>query len=102
MYAVIKTGGKQYRVCEGDSLEVEKLDEEIGAKIKFDDILMVGGDNAKIGTPFVEGASVECEVVNQYKGKKIHIIKFKRRKHYMKTQGHRQLHTRIKINKINA
>lgn len=101
MYAVIKTGGKQYRVVEGDNIEVEKIAQEIGSTINFD-ALMIGGETTKIGSPLVEGASVEAEVVNQYKGKKIHIIKFKRRKHYMKTQGHRQLHSRILIKKINA
>ena len=101
MYAVIKTGGKQYRVAEGDNIEVEKINQEIGSTITFD-AMMIGGDELKIGTPLVEGASVEAEVVNQYKGKKVHIIKFKRRKHYMKTQGHRQLHSRISIKKINA
>jgi large subunit ribosomal protein L21 len=101
MYAVIKTGGKQYRVAEGDNIEVEKIDQEIGSTINFD-ALMIGGDTLKIGTPIVEGASVEAEVVNQYKGKKVHIIKFKRRKHHMKQQGHRQLHSRIVIKKINA
>ena len=101
MYAVLKTGGKQYRVKEGDNIEVEKIDQEIGSTIIFD-ALMIGGDEIKIGTPTVEGASIEAEVVNQYKGKKVHIIKFKRRKHYMRQQGHRQLHSRIEIKKINA
>ncbi len=101
MYAVVKIGGSQYRVKEGDEVIVQKLDEEIGAKVKLDQVLMVGGDKVKIGTPMVSGATVAAEVIKQYKDKKVHIIKFKRRKHHIKRQGHRQLMTTLKIGKIS-
>lgn len=103
MYAVIKTGGKQYRVKEGEYLNVEKLETEIGKKITFDEILMVGdGDNVQIGTPVVDNATVEATITHHGKAKKVIIIKFRRRKHSMKRQGHRQLFTTIEINKIKA
>lgn len=102
MYAVIKTGGKQYRVQEGDVLSVEKIDTEVGGVITFDEILMSSdGEKASIGTPTVAGASVEASIDSHGKAKKVIIIKFKRRKHHMKKQGHRQNFTKIKINKIN-
>lgn len=103
MYAVIKTGGKQYKVELGKTLKVEKLEIESGKKITFKEVLMVAdGDNVQIGSPYVEKASVEAEVVSQGKGKKVHILKFRRRKHSMKQQGHRQLFTEIQINKIKT
>jgi large subunit ribosomal protein L21 len=103
MYAVIKTGGKQYRVAEGDVILVEKLDAEAGSSIDFDDVLMVGdGENAQIGTPFVAGSKVSATVREQIRGKKIEIIKFRRRKHHQKRTGHRQYHTVLKINSITA
>ena len=103
MYAVIKTGGKQYRVKEGEYLNVEKLETEIGKKIIFDEILMVGdGDNVQVGTPIVDNATVEATITHQGKAKKVIIIKFRRRKHSMTRQGHRQLFTTIEINKIKA
>ena len=103
MYAVIKTGGKQYRVQEGDKLKVEKLEAEVGKKHTFNKVMMVGeGDKVTIGTPLVEKASVEAKIVAQGKGKKINIIKFRRRKHHLKRQGHRQLFTEIEIGKIKA
>ena len=103
MYAVIKTGGKQYKVAEGDTLKVEKLDTEIGKKVTFKEVLMVAdGENITVGAPMVEKASVEAKVVAQGKGKKVNIIKFRRRKHSMKRQGHRQLCTEIQIGKIKA
>ena len=103
MYAVIKTGGKQYRVREGDVLNVEKLETEEGQSVVFDEVLMTS-DNKKtvIGTPMIIGVSVEAGVVKQFKGKKVLIIKFGRRKHRMKKQGHRQNLTKIEIKKINA
>ncbi|SFV88562.1 LSU ribosomal protein L21p [hydrothermal vent metagenome] len=103
MYAVIKTGGQQFRVKQGETLKVEKLDIEIGKSITFDDILMVAdGDKIQIGAPTVTKASVEAKIISQGKGKKVHILKFRRRKHSMKQQGHRQLFTEIEIIKINA
>ncbi|MCK5237262.1 MAG: 50S ribosomal protein L21 [Deltaproteobacteria bacterium] len=103
MYAVVKTGGKQYRVNEGDSIEVEKLSGEVGSKIEFSDVLAVGeGDGINIGTPFVEGAVVTGEVLEQGRGKKIIVFKKKRRKGYSKKQGHRQDFTSVKITKIKS
>jgi large subunit ribosomal protein L21 len=103
MYAVFKTGGQQFRVAEGTTLKVEKLEVEPGKKITFKEVLMVAdGDNVQIGSPMVAKATVEAEVISQGKGKKVTILKFRRRKHSMKTQGHRQLYTEIKITKIKA
>ena len=103
MYAVIKTGGKQYKVAEGETLKIEKLEVEHGKKVTFKEVLMIAdGENVQVGSPLVEKASVEAKVVSQGKGKKVNILKFKRRKHSMKQQGHRQLFTEIKIGKIKA
>ena len=103
MYAVIKTGGKQYKVFEGETLKIEKLEIEPGKKVIFKEVLMVAdGENVQVGSPLVEKASIEAKVVSQGKGKKVNILKFKRRKHSMKQQGHRQLFTEIKIGKIKA
>ena len=103
MYAVIKTGGKQYRVSEGDQIKVEKLDCEIGAEIVFDEVLMVGeGESVKIGTPTVDGGQVKAEVAAQGRADKVHIIKHRRRKHYHKEQGHRQHFTEVKITQISG
>ena len=103
MYAVIKTGGKQYKVSEGETLKIEKLEVEPGKKVTFNEILMIAdGENVQVGSPLVEKASVEAKVISQGKGKKVNILKFRRRKHSMKQQGHRQLFTEIKIGKIKA
>jgi large subunit ribosomal protein L21 len=103
MYAVIVTGGKQYKVTEGQVLKIEKLAIDEGAKVEFDQVLMVGQEgDMKVGTPHVEGAKVSAEVVSQGRAKKIRIIKFKRRKHHMKQMGHRQYFTEVKITGINA
>ena len=103
MYAVIKTGGKQYRVAEGDVILVEKLDAEAGSSIELEDVLMIGdGDDTKIGTPFVEGSKVTATVRDQVRGKKVEIIKFRRRKHHQKRTGHRQYHSVLEINSISA
>ncbi len=102
MYAVIKTGGKQYQVKEGDVIFVEKLDKEEGATVTFDEVLAVGGDEFKAGTPFVEGASVSGKVLGQTKGKKVIIFKFKAKKGYRNKTGHRQPYTKVQIEKINA
>ncbi|MFA6038032.1 MAG: 50S ribosomal protein L21 [Legionellales bacterium] len=102
MYAVIKTGGKQYRVVEGQKLVVEKLDYAVGHGFTFDHVLMVSnGDQLTVGTPSVAGVSVIAEVIKHGRAKKVHILKFRRRKHHMKQMGHRQSFTEIKIIGIN-
>lgn len=103
MYAVIKSGGKQHRVTEGELLKVELLKAEKGETITIDDVLMVvNGDTITIGQPTVDGASVKAEVVEHGRGKKVRIVKHKRRKHYHKEQGHRQWYTLLKITSITA
>ncbi len=103
MYAVIKTGGKQYRVAEGDTLKVELLPAEVGEKVELDQVLMVAnGDDIKIGAPLVEGGKVTATVKSHGRGEKVRIVKFRRRKHSMKTQGHRQYYTELEITGINA
>lgn len=103
MYAVITTGGKQYRVSEGDILRVEKLDADEGATVDFERVLLVAdGEEVKLGTPHVEGARVVGTVQRHGRGRKIEIIKFKRRKHHMKRQGHRQAFTEVRITSIEA
>lgn len=103
MYAVIKSGGKQHRVVADELLKVELLKAEKGETIKIEDVLMVvDGDDVKIGQPILDGASVEAEVIEHGRGEKIRIIKHKRRKHYHKEQGHRQWYTLLKIKAINA
>ncbi|WP_230655956.1 50S ribosomal protein L21 [Psychrobacter sp. I-STPA10] len=103
MYAVIKSGGKQHRVTNDETLKVELLKAEKGETIKIEDVLMVvDGSDVKIGQPIVEGASVEAEVIAHGRGEKIRIIKHRRRKHYHKEQGHRQWYTLLKIKAINA
>jgi large subunit ribosomal protein L21 len=101
MYAIIKTGGKQYRVTEGDTLRVEKLNVE-GTNVTFDQVLLVGGEEVKIGAPIVEGASVSAEILREARAKKIIVFKKKRRKGYHKKQGHRQTYTEVKITGING
>lgn len=101
MYAVIKTGGKQYRVKEGDTFNIEKLEAEAGSEITFDDVLAVGeGESLRVGTPSVDGASVSAKVLKHGRLKKIIVFKFKRRKNYKRKRGHRQHFTRIQITKI--
>ena len=103
MYAVIESGGKQHRVEEGEVLKLEKLEAATGEKINFDKVLMVGeGESVKIGTPYVKGSKVTAEVLTQGRAKKINIIKFNRRKHFRKQQGHRQWFTEVKITDIKA
>ena len=100
MYAVLVTGGKQYRVAQGETLRVEKLDAEVGSEITFDSVLMLGdADGIKIGEA-VNGATVTAKVVAQGRADKVRIIKFRRRKHHMKRQGHRQYYTQIEITGI--
>jgi len=103
MYAVFKTGGKQYRATTGDKLKVEKIEAEKGATIELDQVLMVGeGEDVKVGTPLLAGGKVTAVVVDQGRHDKIKIIKFKRRKHHMKRAGHRQYFTQIEITGIEA
>jgi len=103
MYAVIKSGGKQHRVIEGERLKVELLAVEPGQIITFNDVLMVvNGDNIQIGTPIVAGATVTAEVLDHGRHDKVRIVKFRRRKHYRKQAGHRQYYTELKITGISA
>lgn len=103
MYAVIRTGGKQYRVSAGDKLRVEKLDAQTGTELVLGEVLMLGeGSEVSIGTPLVPGATVKATVLGQDKGDKVIIFKMRRRKHYRKTQGHRQSYTSIRIDSISA
>ena len=103
MYAVIVTGGKQYKVTEGEFLKIEKLEVATGEAVTFDRVLLIGnGDDVQIGAPVVDGAKVVAEVVSQGRHDKVRIIKFRRRKHHMKRQGHRQWYTEIKITGIQA
>jgi large subunit ribosomal protein L21 len=103
VYAVIESGGKQHKVSEGEILRVEKIDAEIGAEIKLDKVMMVKTDDTvKVGTPYVDNASVTAEVVEQGKYKKIIIFKYKRKKNYQRKKGHRQQYTALRIKAIAA
>jgi large subunit ribosomal protein L21 len=103
MFAVFQSGGKQHRVTEGDVVQLELLNAEPGEEVVFDKVLMVAnGDDVNVGAPFVDGGQVKAEVVRNDRGKKVRIIKFKRRKDYMRRQGHRQWFTEVKITGINA
>ena len=101
MYAVIKSGGKQYRVESGAKLRVERLAADVGAAVSFDEVLLVGdGDGVKLGAPLVSGAQVKATVLAQGRDDKVRIFKLRRRKHYQKTQGHRQSFTEVRIDDI--
>lgn len=102
MYAIFETGGKQYKVQEGDVLYVEKLATPEGETVKFDKVLFVGGDSVKVGKPLVEGASVQAVVNEHGRGKKLTVFKYKPKKNYSRKQGHRQPFTKITIEKIDA
>ena len=102
MYAVMTTGGKQYKVAQGDKLRVEKLTANVGDTVTFDEVLLVGGDAIKIGAPLVAGAKVEAKVVAQDREKKIIVFKFRRRKNYRRKNGHRQPFTALEITGITA
>ncbi|MFP5357914.1 MAG: 50S ribosomal protein L21 [Gammaproteobacteria bacterium] len=103
MYAVIKTGGKQYKVSPGEQLRVESLDAEVGSKISFDEVLLIAnGEALTVGSPLVKGGTVQAEVLANGRGDKIRIIKHRRRKHYHKEQGHRQNFTQVKITGITG
>jgi large subunit ribosomal protein L21 len=101
MYAIIETGGKQIRVEAGQEIYVEKLTGEAGDVITFDKVLFVGGDNSKVGVPFVEGATVTAKFVKTGKAKKITVFKYKAKKNYRKKQGHRQPYTKLTVDAIN-
>ena len=102
MYAIIATGGKQYKVAEGDVIRVEKLGKSEGETVTFDQVLAIGGDKLVIGNPVVSGATVSATVVTEGKGLKVIIYKYKRKSGYHKKNGHRQLFTQVKIDKINS
>ena len=102
MYAIIATGGKQYKVAEGDVIKVEKLGVEAGETYTFDQVLAVGGDELTVGCPTVAGATVSATVMNEGRGKKVIVYKYKRKTGYHKKNGHRQAFTQVKIEKINA
>lgn len=103
MYAVIRSGGKQYRVNQGGSLRVEKLPGEVGSSITLDEVLLIGGEgDVKIGTPRVDGAQVTGTIVAQGRGQKIRVFKMKRRKGYRRAQGHRQDYTEIRVDEIHG
>jgi large subunit ribosomal protein L21 len=103
MYAVIKTGGKQYKVAAGEKIKVEQIAADVGQEIVIDQVLAVGsGTDLKIGSPLVSGASVKATVVSHGKHDKVHIFKMRRRKHYQKRQGHRQSYTELEIGAVTA
>jgi large subunit ribosomal protein L21 len=102
VYAVIRTGGKQYKVAEGDTVRVDLLSGAAGDKVKFDDVLMIGGDEPKIGKPTVAGASVEAEIVGAVKGDKLVVFKFRKRKRSRRKAGHRQAFTAVKITQVKG
>lgn len=103
MYAVVKTGGKQYRVSQGDRLKVETLEADAGSEISLDQVLMLGsGESVTVGAPMVANASVTAKIVSHGRGKKVTIIKFRRRKHHRKQAGHRQNYTELEVTSINA
>ena len=101
MYAVVKTGGKQYRITPGEKVKVEQITADVGAEVVLDQVLMVGeGDSVRVGQPTVAGATVKATVVSHGRGDKVEIFKMRRRKHYQKHQGHRQNYTELKIDTI--
>ncbi len=102
MYAIIETGGKQIKVEEGQEIYIEKLDAEAGETVSFENVLFVGGDDVKVGAPFVEGATVTAKVEKHGRQKKIIVWKMKAKKNYRRKQGHRQPYTKVVIEKINA
>jgi large subunit ribosomal protein L21 len=103
MFAVFKSGGKQHRVSEGEIVRLERLDAEPGASVEFDEVLLIAeGDNVNVGAPFVSGGKVTAEVVGHDRGDKIRIVKFRRRKHYMRRAGHKQWYTDVRITGITG
>jgi large subunit ribosomal protein L21 len=102
VYAIIRAGGKQYRVEKGDVVRVERLDGEVGSKVTLGEVLLVSGDDLKVGSPTIAGASVEGTVVEHDRGAKIRVFKYKKRKHYRRTRGHRQHVTAVRIDAVRA
>jgi large subunit ribosomal protein L21 len=102
MYAIIRTGGRQYRVEPGDVVRLERLEAEVGAEVKLDDVLLVGGESLQIGSPRLDGASVVGTVIAQDRARKIRVFKYKKRKHYRRTRGHRQAFTAVRIERVQA
>jgi large subunit ribosomal protein L21 len=102
MYAVIRTGGKQYRVSQGDTLRIEKLPGDVGSSITFAEVLMLGGEKLSVGKPLIKGAKVSAQIVAQDRAKKIIVFKMRRRKNYRRKNGHRQWFTEVKITGITA
>lgn len=103
MYAVVKTGGKQYKVATGDKIRIEKLAADVGSSVALSEVLMLAdGDNVRVGKPLIAGASVEAKVLGHGRSDKVHIFKHRRRKHYKKSQGHRQHYTEVAIETIKA
>ena len=103
MYAIIRTGGKQYRVEKGDVVRLERLEGAVGSQVTLDDVLLVGGEGeARVGSPRLEGASVVGTVVEQDRDAKIRVFKYKKRKHYRRTRGHRQSFTAVRIDSVQA
>ncbi len=102
MYAIVETGGKQYRVSEGETLRVDRVDAEEGAELTLDKVLMVGGEQVAVGTPYVQGAAVKAQVVRHGRDRKIIVFKMKRRKNYRRKRGHRQAFTELRILEVRA
>ena len=103
MYAIIKTGGKQYRVQKGDVVRIERLEEAVGATVTLDEVLFLGGEGEpRVGSPRIEGASVVGTVVEQDRDAKVRVFKYKKRKHYRRTRGHRQSYTAVRIDAVRA
>ena len=103
MYAIIKTGGKQYRVSAGEKLKIERISTEVGKELSLDQVLLVGsGENITLGTPLIKGAKVKATVISHSRGEKVQIFKLRRRKHYQKHQGHRQNYTEIRVDAISS
>jgi large subunit ribosomal protein L21 len=102
VYAIIRSGGKQYRVEKGDVVRVERLEGEVGSKVTLGEVLLIGGDDLKVGSPTLAGASVEGTVVEHDRGAKIRVFKYKKRKHYRWTRGHRQHVTAVRIDAVRA
>ena len=102
MYAVVRTGGKQYRVAPGERLKIERIPADVGAEVTLDQVLMIvgEGDSVRLGQPIVSGAAVKATVVSQGRGEKVEIFKMRRRKHYQKHQGHRQNYTELRIDSV--
>jgi len=102
MYAIVRTGGKQYRVAAGDTIRVERLEAPVGEQVTLDEVLLLGGDETRVGAPRVEGASVVGSVLEHGRDQKVRVFKSKKRKQYRRTRGHRQSYTALKIEEVRA